>query len=59
MFVDDLRAGSPGIRTLCPTRWTVRVGALTSISENYQALQSTWEAAKQATKDTEMRARII
>ena len=32
--------------------------ALISISENYQALQSTWEAAKQATKDSEMRARI-
>ena len=32
---------------------------MTSISENYQALQSTWEAAKQATKDIEMRARII
>ena len=57
-FADDIKAGSPGIRTLCPTRWTVRAEALTSISENYQALQSTWEAAKQATKDSEMRARI-
>ena len=58
-FADDIKTGSPGIRTLCPTRWTVRAEALTSISENYQALQSTWEAAKQATKDTEMRAWII
>lgn len=57
-FADDIKAGSPGIHTLCPTRWTVRAEALTSISENYQALQSTWEAAKQATKDSEMRARI-
>lgn len=23
-FKDDITAGSPGIRTLCPTRWTVR-----------------------------------
>ena len=30
-----------------------------SISENWVALQSTWEAARQATKDTEMTARII
>ena len=37
----------------------VRAEALTSISENYQALQSTWEAARQATKDSEMRARIV
>ena len=57
-FAEDIRAGSPGICMLCPTRWTVRAEALTSISENYQALQSTWEAARQATKDTEARARI-
>ena len=57
-FAEDIKAGSPGIRMLCPTRWTVRAEALTSICENYQALQSTWEAARQATKDTEARARI-
>ena len=54
----DIKAGSPAIRILCPTRWTVRAEAFTSISENHQALQSTWQAAKQATKDTEMKARI-
>ena len=43
---------------LCPTRWTVRTEALTSVCENYQALQTSWEAARQATKDTEARARI-
>ena len=57
-FADDIKAGSPGIRTVCPMRWTVRVEALTSISENYQALQSIWEAAKQPPKDSEMRVRI-
>ena len=41
--------------TTYETRWTVRAEVLTSISENYQALQSTWEAARQA---TEARARI-
>ena len=43
---------------MCPTRWTVRAEAFASISENFQALQLTWEAAKQASKDSEMRARI-
>lgn len=57
-IADEIQAGSPGIRVLCPTRWTVRAEAFTSISENYTALQSTWYAAKQATKDTEMKARI-
>jgi hypothetical protein len=32
---------------------------LASISENYEALQQTWSEAKRATKDTEMRARIV
>ena len=26
---------SPGLRPLCPTRWTVRTGALDSILKNY------------------------
>lgn len=55
---EDVTPGSPGIRILCPTRWTVRAEALSSISENYQALQMTWDAAKEATRDSEMRARI-
>lgn len=55
---DDVTISSPGLRVLCPTGWTVRAEALTSISENYHALQLTWDAAKDATKDTEMRARI-
>ena len=57
-FKDDVTPGSPGIRVLCPTRWTVRAEALASISENYQALQLTWDAAKESTRDTEMKTRI-
>ena len=55
---EDVTTGSPGIRILCPTRWTVRAEALSSISENYEALQLTWDEAIEATRDTEMRARI-
>ncbi len=58
-FKDEITPGSPGVRTLCPTRWTVKADALASISETYEALQLTWDEAKRATKDTEMRARIV
>ena len=49
---------SPGIRMLAPTRWTVRAEALTSISENYEALRDTWYVAIEESKDSEMRAHI-
>ena len=34
---------SPGIRVLCPTRWTVKAEALHSILSNYEALQMLWQ----------------
>ena len=49
----------PGIRLLCPTCWTVRAEAFSSISENYRAPVLCWDAAREATKDSEARARII
>ena len=49
----------PGIRLLCPTRWTVRAEAFSSISDNYRALVLCWDAAREATKDSEARARIM
>jgi hypothetical protein len=56
---DSLPAsGGPGIRVLCPTRWTVRVEALSSITNNFEVLQSTWEEAVEVVKDTETKARI-
>ena len=33
----------PGVRTFCPTRWTVRGEAITSILENYNFLKQLWE----------------
>ena len=50
---------TPGIRVLCPTRWTVCADALTSILENYQILQTTWEQATEVSTDTEIKARIL
>ena len=55
---EEITTGSPGIRVLWPTRWTLRGEALTSIAENYQALQATWSAASDETRDSKMRARI-
>ena len=39
--------------------WIIRVESLQSILDNYTALLETWQESLEATKDTEMRARII
>lgn len=51
-------SSTPGVRILCPTRWTVRADSLSSIISNYEVLQSTWVEAASVTKDTEAKARI-
>ena len=56
---EDIPSSStPGIRILCPTRWTVKANSLASIIGNYEMLQCTWEEAVLVTKDTESKARI-
>ena len=50
---EEMEPGSPGIRTLCPTRWTVRANAMESIIKNYQILQELWEKAADIIHDTE------
>lgn len=49
---------APSIRSLCPTRWTVRAESLASIIANYDEIKLLWETAVTATSDTEMKARI-
>jgi len=49
---------APSIRTMCPTRWTVRAESLKSIVANYTNLQDLWEEALECTSETEMKARI-
>lgn len=34
---------APGIRTFCPTRWTVWGNSIGSILQNYQVLKQLWE----------------
>jgi len=49
---------TPGVRVLCPTRWTVCAESIHSIIANYVTLEKTWEEALQVTQDTESKARI-
>ena len=55
---EEVGSDAPGVRSLCPTRWTVRAGSLASIIENYDNIKVLWETALHATGDTEMKARI-
>ena len=56
---EQLSSASPGVRILCPTRWTVRAEALLSIISNYEALQLLWEESLDFVKEAEMRSRIV
>ena len=49
---------TPGIRVLCPTRWTVRADSMKSIVDNYNVLNELWAESLEHVKDTEMKARI-
>ena len=55
---EEIGSDAPGVRTLCPTRWTVRAQSLASIVANYDNIQQLWETAVCATSNTEMKARI-
>ena len=41
-FFDNIKSAlvpdTPGFRTLCPTRWTVRAATLKSVMDNYEVL---------------------
>ncbi len=52
---EKMPENSPGIRALCPTRWTVRAKSLESILQNYKVLQELWEESLIV---KEMRSRI-
>ena len=56
---EEINVQSPGIRVLCPTRWTVRADCLDSILRNYSVLFQLWEESLDIVKEAEMRGRII
>jgi hypothetical protein len=49
---------SKGVRTLCPTRWTVRGEALASVLDNHSELMELWDWSLEIVKETDMKARI-
>ena len=55
---EEMGSDSPGIRVLCPTRWTVRAEAFKSILDNFSVILELWDESLQVVKDTEMKARI-
>ena len=52
----EMAPDTPGVRVLCPTRWTVRADALKSILNNYEVLQELREESLDIVKDTDMKA---
>ncbi len=55
---DELSPSSPGIRVMCPTRWTVKADTLQSIVSNYSTLQELWDQAVEIVHDSDTTARI-
>ena len=55
---EEIGDTAPNVRTLCPTRWTVRAASISSVMENYTFIQKLWEESLEATHDTEIKARI-
>ena len=54
----EIAPDTPGIRTLCPTHWTVRAEALQSVVDNYEVFNELWQECLEFVKETEMKARI-
>lgn len=50
---------SHGIRSFCPTRWTVRADAIESIIENYNTLKRLWEECLETKLDPDVKGHII
>ena len=54
----QLAPDTPGVRVLCPTRWTVRADSMESTMKNYTVLYELLEQAAAIVHDTETIARI-
>ena len=55
----EIAPSQPGLRKLCPTRWTVRASSLDSVLNNYTVLQQLWEEALNIAADTDAQTRIM
>ena len=54
----ELAPDTPGLRVLCPTRWTVRAQSLESVLKNYAVLQELWVECEDFVKEADARARV-
>ena len=54
----ELAPDTPGLKVLCPTRWTVRAESLQSVLDNYTVLQDLFDECSDSVKDTEIKSRI-
>ena len=55
----ELAPDSPGLRVLCPTRWTVRGESLQSVINNYSVLQEVWDECLESRLQPDIRSRVI
>ena len=55
----DISLEYPGLRVLCPTRWTVRAESVKSILDNWIALQQLWDKSLDGNLKPEIKGRII
>ena len=54
----QLASDGPGVRVMCPIRWTVRADSLHGIISNWPVLTQLWEESLEIAKDSETVARI-
>ena len=55
----DESGPSHGIRSFCPTKWTVRGDAIESIIDNYDTPKRLWDKCLETKLKTDVRGRII
>lgn len=58
-IADEDHGSGVGIRTLCPTWWTVRGNSIGSILENYEVLNQLWEECLETRLDPDVKGRLI
>ena len=56
---NQIQLETPGLKVLCPTRWTIRAESLRRVLDNYTPLQTEWDTCLEGRLDSETRARII
>ena len=56
---EDEHSFGSGIRSFCPTRWTVRGDAIASILDNHHALMQLWDECLETRLEPDIKGRIV